>query len=144
MAGEVAGGDGAADVEGVGRAQGQLLVGVRGDRGLQVQGVGQVELAVDVRTVPATPASASAMSKCRASAAARRSASVASGSNRALASSTSRPSCAGPMVCANGATLASTNAAASGDRHRVRSAMNASRHAASSPASTRAQQRGSR
>ena len=38
---------GAADVEGVGRAQGQLLVGVRGDRGLQVQGVGQVQVAVD-------------------------------------------------------------------------------------------------
>ena len=97
-----------------------------------------------MRTVPDTEASASAMSKCLASAAARRSASVRSGSNRALASSISRPSWAGPILCANGATLASTNAAAAGDRHRVRSAMNASRHAGSSPDSTRAQQRWSR
>ncbi len=51
-----------------------------------------------MRTRPLTPTSASAMSKCPASAAARRSASVASGSNRALASSISRPSCAGPML----------------------------------------------
>ena len=119
------------------------MVGVRGDRGLQVQGIGQVDVAVDGHG-PRRPASAIGMSKCPASAAASRSASVWSGSNRALASSTSRPSWAGPMVCATGATLASTNAAAAGERHMVRSAMNASRHAASSPASTRAQQRGSR
>ena len=47
VAGEVAGRDGAAYVEGVGRTQQELLVGVRGDRGLQVQGVGQVDVAVD-------------------------------------------------------------------------------------------------
>ena len=47
VAGQVAGGDGAADVEGVGRAEEELLVGVRGDRGLQVEGVGQVDVAVD-------------------------------------------------------------------------------------------------
>ena len=67
------------------------------------------------RTRPVTPASADA--RCRSVGPRRRpgvSASVASGSNRAVASSISRPSCAGPMVCANGATLASTNAAASG------------------------------
>ena len=47
MAGEVSGGDGAADVEGVGGAEEELVVGVRGDRGLEVQGVGQVQVAVD-------------------------------------------------------------------------------------------------
>ena len=51
-AGEVAGGDGAAYVEGLGRAQEQLLVGVGGDRGLEVQGVGQVQVAVDADPVP--------------------------------------------------------------------------------------------
>ena len=39
----------------------------------------------------------------------------ASGMNRAIASATSRSSAAIPMRCANGATWASTNAAASGD-----------------------------
>jgi hypothetical protein len=48
VAGEVAHGDGAADVEGLGRTQQKLLVCVRGDRGLQVQGVGQVDIAVDL------------------------------------------------------------------------------------------------
>ena len=46
-AGEVADGDRAAYVEGVGRAEQQLLVGVGGDRGLEVERVGQVEVAVD-------------------------------------------------------------------------------------------------
>ena len=46
-AGQVAGRDGAAHVQGLGRAQQELLVGVRGERGVQVQRVGQVEVALD-------------------------------------------------------------------------------------------------
>ena len=118
-------------------------MGVGGDRGLQVQGVGQVELAVDLDGAGDADV-ARAMSKWRRSAAARRSASACSGSNRALASSINRTSCAGPILWATAATWASTNAAAAGDRHRVRSAMNPSRHAGRSPATSRAQQRRSR
>ena len=69
-------------------------MGVVGDRGVEVEGIGQVELAVDAAR-PATETSASAMSTCRASAAAGRSASACSGSNRAIASWMSRSSWAG-------------------------------------------------
>ena len=47
-AGQVADSEGAADVEGLGGTQEQLVVGVGGDRGLQVQGIGQVDVAVDL------------------------------------------------------------------------------------------------
>ena len=45
VAGELAGGDGAAYVEGVGRPQGQQLVRALRDGGVEVEGVGEVELA---------------------------------------------------------------------------------------------------
>ena len=47
VAGDVADRAGAAYVEGVGGTQQELLVGVRGDRCLQVQGVGEVDVAID-------------------------------------------------------------------------------------------------
>ena len=47
-AGQIADSEGAADVEALGGTQEQLVVGVRGDRGLQVQGIGQIDVAVDV------------------------------------------------------------------------------------------------
>jgi hypothetical protein len=47
-AGEVAGRDGAAYVQGLGRPEEELLVGVVGQRGVEVDRVGQVQLALDV------------------------------------------------------------------------------------------------
>ena len=64
--------------------------------------------------------------------------------NRAIASAISRSSAAMPMRCANGATCASTNAAASADRPKVDSAIRRARQASRSPACTRAQHRGRR
>ena len=46
-AGEVADRDRAADIEGLGGAEEELVVGVGGDRCLQVEGVGEVEVPVD-------------------------------------------------------------------------------------------------
>ena len=46
-AGEVAGREGAADVQGLGGAEEELVVGIGGDRGLEVERVGQVEVSVD-------------------------------------------------------------------------------------------------
>ena len=46
-AGQVAGGDGTAYVQGLGGPQQELVVGVGCDRGLQVQGVGEVDVTVD-------------------------------------------------------------------------------------------------
>ncbi len=144
VAGQVAGRDGAAHVQGLGGAGQQLLVGISGERGVEVDarrpGPGRPRCA----PCPPLPTWARSTSIRRASAAASRSASAFSGSNRAMASSISRPSCAGPIVCANATTAASTNPAACGDRHMVRSAMNPSFHAARSPASSRAQHHGSR
>ena len=48
VAGEVAGGDGAAYVEGLGAAEGGELFGDLGDGGVEVEGVGEVELGVEV------------------------------------------------------------------------------------------------
>ena len=120
------------------------MVGVGGDRGLQVQGIGQVDVAVDLDSARDPGVGRAGCRSARPAAAASRSASVWSGSNRALASVINRSSWAGPILCATGATWWSTNAAASGERHTVRSAMNPSRHAGSSPASSRPQQRRSR
>ncbi len=64
--------------------------------------------------------------------------------NRAIASATSRSSAAIPMRCANGATWASTNAAASRDNPRVASAIRRARQGSRSPHCTRAHTRGSR
>ena len=84
------------------------------------------------------------MVKCRVSAARLASSAALSGMNRAIASAISRSSAAMPMRCANGATWASTNAAASADRLRVDSAIRRARQASRSPDCTRAQHRGSR
>ena len=67
-----------------------------------------------------------------------------SGMNRAIASAISRSSAAIPIRCANGATWASTNPAASKVSIEVCSAIRRARQAGRSPASTRAQTRGSR
>ena len=48
VAGEVADRDGAAYVEGLGGAEEQLVVGVGGDRLVEVEGIGEVEVALDV------------------------------------------------------------------------------------------------
>jgi hypothetical protein len=48
VAGQVAGGDGAAHVQRLGRAQEQLSVGVGGEGAVEVDRVGQVEVALDV------------------------------------------------------------------------------------------------
>ena len=79
------------------------------------------------------------MVKCRLSAALSASSAAFSGMNRAIASSISRSSAAMPMRCANGATWASTNAAASWDNSIVASAIRRARHASRSPDCTRAQ-----
>ena len=64
--------------------------------------------------------------------------------NRAIASATSRSRAATPIRCANGATWASTNAAASRDSTNVASAIRRARQASRSPACTRAHTRGRR
>ncbi len=143
VAGQVAGRDGTADVQGLGGAGQQLLVGISGEGGVEVDRVGQVQLALGVHRAAADTWARSTSIR-RESAAASRSASACSGSNRAMASSTSRLSCASPILCARRATWASTNAAASGERHMVRSAIWASFHAGRSPASSRDQHSQSR
>ena len=143
VAGQVAGRDGAAYVQGLGGAGQQLLVGIGREGGVEVDRVGQVEVALGVHRARGETWARSTSIR-RESAAASRSASACSGSNRAIASSTSRVSCASPILCATAATWASTNAAASGERHMVRSAIWASFHAGRSPASSRAQHSQSR
>ena len=103
VAGEVADRLGPAYVKGVGRAEEELGVGIVGDGGLEVEGVGEVDVPVDPDPARHRRHSARAMSKCPASAAACRSASSASGSNLALASSINRASWAGPTLWANDA-----------------------------------------
>ena len=96
----------------------ELLVGVVGDRGLQVEGIGEVE--VPVHPDPAGHTHVG-QGDVEVPGLGRREpfGLRASGSNLALASSISRPSWAGPILCATCATWASTNAAASGERQRV-------------------------
>ena len=115
VAGDLAGGDGAAYVEGVGRPQRQEFLRALRDGGVEVEGVGEVELAGDLAGAAEgdllvvdgeVPASADLLRRPRR---------PSSGMNRAIASAISRSSAAMPIRCANGATWASTNAAASSD-----------------------------
>ena len=143
VAGQLAHRGGPPHVERLGRPEGLELLRAGGHRGVEVEGVGEVELADDVGGA-GEEVSRVSMSKCRPSAAALRRVSASSGMNRAMASSTSRSSWQGPILCATCATCASTNAAASGDRATVARAMRRARQAAVRPAVTRAQTRGSR
>ncbi len=81
---------------------------------------------------------------CRASAAASRRRRASAGMCRMIASWTSRSTPVGRIRCANGATWSSTNPAAAGESPMVWRAIRRARHAGRSPASTRAQVRGSR
>ncbi len=134
MAGELAGGHGAAHVEGLGAAGEAELFGTGGDGGVQVQGIGQVELGlheggagegdlvVVEGDVPTLGGPLGFLQRC-------------SGMNRAVASATSRSSWARLILWAKGATWVSTNAAASWLRPRVASAMRRAFHGASPPGS---------
>ena len=84
------------------------------------------------------------MVKCRFSAASRASWRACSGMYRAMASATNRSRAARPILCANPATWASTNPAASIDSPRVAWAIRRARHTGSSPHWVRSQSRVSR
>ncbi len=83
-------------------------------------------------------------SKCRPSAARSAFSRAWSGMNRAIASAMSRSRAAKPILCANGATWASTQVAASIDRCPVAWATRRARQACRSPAITRVQVLGRR
>ena len=96
--------------------------------------------------VPAKETCSSSMVTCRPSAARAASSAARLGSNLATAASTSRSTAVAEVRCANGASCASTYAAASRDRSAwmVVSATRRARHAGRSPACTRRHNRGSR
>ena len=143
MAGEVAGGDGAAYVQRLGGPGEELLVGVGGDRGVEVDRVGEVEVALDVHG----PGGGDLVEVDVETAG------VGGGGAFGFGLVGVEPgdrfldepaSWVGPILCATWETWASTNAAAAGERDMVRSAMKASFHAGSRPVSSCFQQRVSR
>ena len=112
VAGDLAGGERAADVEGLGRPQRpQLLCPLA--RAASRSRASARSSSPWIWLVPSKETCWCSMVKCRPSAALAASAAAWSGMNRAMASATSRSSAAIPIRCANGATWASTNAAAS-------------------------------
>ena len=144
VAGQVAGRDGAAHVQGLGGAGQQLLVGIGREGGVEVDRVGQVQVALGVhRARGARPGRGRRPSAGhpRRPAGRPRPARGRTGRSppRPAGSAAPARSCAPPR-----ATWASTNAAASGERHMVRSAIWASFHAGRSPASSRDQHSQSR
>ena len=91
-------------------------MGIRRHGGLEVQRVGEVEVAVDPDPTRDTHLVEGDVEVPGLGGRLPLGFGLASGSNRALASSINRPSWAGPMLWAKGATMASTNAAAFGEQ----------------------------
>ncbi len=109
---------GAAHVQRRGRAEVGEPGGADRERGVQVQGVGEVDLGLAPTRCPRRTPDGCARATCRPSAAASRRRRASSGMNRTIASSTSRSTPLGRIRCANPATCASTNPAAAGLRAR--------------------------
>ena len=145
VAGEVAGGQRAAHVEGLGAAGGGQRLGTLGDRGVQVQGVGQVELGLDEGGALQGDLVVVEGRRGAARPRPRRRPAAWSGMNRALATSMSRSSAAGPIRCGERRDLGvDERRGLHRDRPRVCSAMRRARQTGTSPRATRAPRRGRR